>query len=236
MNNYYVYMHKNKKNGLVYIGKTNNLKRRWRSSGIEYKGTKHPIGAAFKEYGWDAFEHIVLEENLTNEEACEKEVYYISLYHSNDPKHGYNIAEGVDGGRIWREHPRGMLGKHHSDEKKRQQSELMKKLIAEGKCGATWKNGHPRGMLGKHHSEEYKQKLRNIPSGKHPSAKKVRIEYSDGHVVDYECLKYLIEDIGVSKGTLENIIRSGEPYTISPNCKVNLDNLRKIEGAKIYFL
>lgn len=238
MNKYCVYMHKNRKNGMIYVGKTNDIDRRWRSSGVEYRSEKNPIGEAISQYGWNSFEHIVLEDNLSDVEACEREQYYISLYHSNDPECGYNIADGGDAGRLYRrgKHPKGMTGKQHTEEWRKRQSELMKRLNEEGKCGAVWKNGHPRGMLGKHHSEEFKQKLRDIPSGQHPSAKKVRIRYQDGHIVEYECLKYMVEDIGVNKTTLMKIIKSGAPYVISPQCRTNLDNLKKIEGAIVYYL
>ena len=238
MNNYSVYMHKNHENGLIYIGQTNNIQRRWRNSGVEYKHEHHAIGEAIIKYGWDAFEHVVLESGLSKEEANDREKYYITLYHSNEPDKGYNVADGGDAGHLYRkgEHPRGMLGKHHSEEKKRQQAELMRRLNAEGKCGAVWKNGHPRGMLGKHHTEAFKQRLREIPSGQHPSAKRVKIKYRDGQEFEYDCLKYLAEATKVEKTTLIKIIKSGKPYSISPHCHSNLDNLKKIDGAVILYL
>ena len=71
-NNYTVYMHKNKINGKVYIGITyQNVKYRWRKNGEGYK--KQKFYNAIKKYGWDNFEHIILFENLTFEEACLKE-------------------------------------------------------------------------------------------------------------------------------------------------------------------
>lgn len=89
--NHYIYMHKNRINGKVYIGQTNSLKDRWKPSGY-----KHCIKfyRAIEKYGWDNFEHIVLEENLTLEQANELEEYYIAAYDAiND---GYNIFKGGD--------------------------------------------------------------------------------------------------------------------------------------------
>lgn len=240
--NYVVYKHTCKMNGKVYIGITNSVERRWRYNGIEYKPPHNenqngrPFWNAICKYGWDNFTHEIIETDLSFEEACEREKYYISLYEATEKDKGYNVAPGGNGGHIYKVHPRGMLGKHHSEKKKQQQRELMKRLNEEGKVGNTWKNGHPRGMLGKHHSEEFKERLRNIPSDQHPSARKTAIKYADGTVKVYGCQKYLSEDIGVSNSTVIKIIKSGKPYSIDIHCKSNLENLRKIEGATIYFV
>ena len=238
---YVVYMHRCKENGKIYIGKTNDIKRRWRSNGIEYKPGKgeennRPFWNAIKKYGWSCFEHIILEKGLNDEEASEKEKLYIQLYDSRNKSKGYNIAEGGNGGLIYKEHPRGMKGKHHSEEKKLKQSELMKRLNAEGKCGNNWKNGHPRGMLGKHHSEEFKERLRAIKPDKHPSARKTVVEYANGMTEQFGCLKYCSEALKISESTLITVIKSNKPYKISKNCYSNRENLKKIEGARIYYL
>ena len=238
---YCVYIHKCLINEKVYIGMTCDVKNRWRCNGINYKPHdgkewRSPFWNAIKKYGWDSFSHEILEENLTFKEACDKEKYYIQLYNSRDNNYGYNIAAGGNGGHIYKNHPRGMLGKHHSIEKRRQQRELMIRLNKEGKAGNTWKNGHPRGMLGKHHSEEYKERLRSIPAGEHPSAKKIAIKYPDGKIVNYDCKKYLVEDLHLSGTLVNKILKSGEPYTVSKSCHSNVDNLKKIEGCIIYYI
>lgn len=241
MKDYSVYMHRCKENGKVYIGMTNNIDRRWKCNGIEYKPQDRDennsrFWNAIKKYGWNNFEHIIIETGMSFEECAEREKYYIKLYNSQDKSREYNIADGGNGGHIYSEHPKGMLGKHHNEAKRKAQSDLMKKLISEGKCGAVWKNGHPKGMLGKHHTEEYKQRLRNIPPDKHPSARKVVIQYPDGRKQQYGCLKYLSEDIKVNESTLIKTIKSNVPYKINKRCHKNLENLSKIEGCKIYYL
>lgn len=231
---YSVYMHKSKIDGKIYIGKTNNIERRWRSFGVEYK-REYEFGRAINSQGWDSFEHIILETGLSEQKANEREKYYISKFDTRNPDRGYNIAEGGNSGIWYTEHPKGMQGKHHKDDKRIKQSELMKKLNAEGKCGAVWKNGHPKGFKGHHHSDEYKERLRNIPAGKHPSAKNVQVIYNDGKIEEYECLKYLSEKIGVNKTTLIKIIKSEKPYKISERCHTNRENLKKLEGAIIKY-
>ena len=240
MNTYCIYMHKNKINGKIYVGMTKDIEARWSNKGIYYKPQKNknerPFWNAICKYSWDNFEHIVIEENLSREEACEKEIYYISKYKSTERGIGYNVAIGGNGGLIYKEHPKGMLGKKHTQEKKDKQRELMKKLNEEGKCGTNWKNGHPRGMLGKKHSEEYKERLRSIPPHKHPSAKKVNLIYPNGDIKQYGCLKYLCEDLKIGQSLAIRIIKSNKPYELSKSISNNKDNLLKIEGCKIEYV
>ena len=68
--NYKIYMHKNKINGKVYIGQTyTSLRARFGKNGIGYKGC--PIFYnAIQKYGWDNFEHEILEENIPNAEIA----------------------------------------------------------------------------------------------------------------------------------------------------------------------
>ena len=95
-NCFYVYMHVNKTNSKKYIGITGQerIQDRWRSDGSGYK--TQVFGRAIEKYGWDNFEHIILESNLSDIEALEKEKYYIQKYNTTNPSCGYNISEGGD--------------------------------------------------------------------------------------------------------------------------------------------
>ena len=93
MNNYCVYMHKNKINGKVYIGQTcQDPERRWRE-GNGYKDSPRFYNAICK-YGWENFEHIILKDGLTSEEADQSECELISAYQSNKENFGYNMTPG----------------------------------------------------------------------------------------------------------------------------------------------
>src|SRR5699024_6511666 len=70
----------------------------------------------------------------------------------------YNIAEGGNGGRIYKVHPKGFKGKKHSENTKRIQAETIKKFVNDRKLNTSWKNGHPRGFKGKKHTEESNMK------------------------------------------------------------------------------
>ena len=94
--NYKIYIHKNKINGKIYVGQTKqSLKRRW-NNGNGYTQCPYFYNA-IKKYGWDNFEHILLDEHLTKEEANTKEQDYIKYYKSSSPEFGYNISNGGAG-------------------------------------------------------------------------------------------------------------------------------------------
>lgn len=91
--NYCVYIHINKINGKKYVGITcKDPKKRW-NNGYGYYRNKH-FFSAIKKYGWDLFEHKILFQGLTAEEAGEKEKELIAYYKSNFSEFGYNICNG----------------------------------------------------------------------------------------------------------------------------------------------
>ena len=65
-NNYSVYQHVTPDN-MYYFGQTNNIKRRWRNNGVEYKGTA--LYPYIEKYGWENIKHIVLFRDQTRENA-----------------------------------------------------------------------------------------------------------------------------------------------------------------------
>lgn len=89
--NYCIYMHKNKINGKIYIGQSCNLNVRWHP--ISYKDCSYFYNAIQK-YGWDNFEHVILEDSLSIEEADQKEKYYIEKYNTLNRDYGYNLKSG----------------------------------------------------------------------------------------------------------------------------------------------
>ena len=95
-----VYKHTNKINFFSYIGITSRKPEvRWGKNGKKYRPSKGKYSCfynAIKKYGWDNFEHEILENNLTYKQACEKERYYISFYGTKAPN-GYNLTDGGEG-------------------------------------------------------------------------------------------------------------------------------------------
>lgn len=95
---YCVYQHINKTNGKTYIGITSQKPTiRWGLKGQGYEECPY-FWKAIQKYGWENFEHIILAEGLSRDEACEMEINQIKKYDSNNPDKGYNISEGGKGG------------------------------------------------------------------------------------------------------------------------------------------
>ena len=81
-----------KLDGRVYIGQTcMSLKQRSGNNGHRYKSCTKFYNAIQK-YGWDNFEHIILYQNLTLDEANKKEKELIEQYNSID--NGFNLVAG----------------------------------------------------------------------------------------------------------------------------------------------
>jgi group I intron endonuclease len=140
---YCIYAHINKINGKIYVGLTGvSPEKRWRDGNGYHDGTH--FKNAVDKYGWDNFEHKIIKENLTKDEASYWEQYYISFYNSTDRKYGYNMSSGGEHGG----HP---------------QTYETKKKISE--------NGYHKGMSGRKHSEETKRKMSESRNGREFSDK-----------------------------------------------------------------
>lgn len=91
---YTVYQHINKENGKVYIGITKqDPEKRWGTNGSNYSSSPH-FYSAIQKYGWDNFEHLILFENQTKENACEKEKELIKQFDATNRDRGYNQTTG----------------------------------------------------------------------------------------------------------------------------------------------
>ena len=149
-------------NNKVYVGITQQKPtKRWQN-GKGYVEQDYIYKAILK-YGWNNIQHQILHENLSLEEACELEKYYITtVYHSNDRNFGYNIDLGGTSGNKMSEETRKklselnkgpknpMYGKKIPEELRQKTSERFKKI--------------PR-------TKEWYEKISKSLKGKKPSAK-----------------------------------------------------------------
>ena len=90
---YIIYLHRNKINGKCYVGQTSvDPLERWGINGYGYHNQQY-FYRAIQKYGWDNFEHIILESNLTVEDVNERERYWGEYYDALVPN-GYSLYLG----------------------------------------------------------------------------------------------------------------------------------------------
>ena len=91
-----IYKHTNTINGKCYIGQTckGNPNYRWNNGkGYTVRNPNSHFARAIKKYGWNAFEHEIIEDNIqTLEQANKREEYWISYF--NSVENGYNANSG----------------------------------------------------------------------------------------------------------------------------------------------
>lgn len=153
-NNYCMYSHTNKINGKIYIGLTSMVpEERWKN-GKGYQAGTH-FRNAINKYGWDNFEHKIIKDNLTKDEAAYWEMYYISFYNSSDRRYGYNMSSGGEngGGHPQTEETRKKISENHVGFKGKQHKAESLKQMSASHSG----ENHPN--YGKHLSEETKRKI-----------------------------------------------------------------------------
>lgn len=166
MNNFLIYLIINFENTKLYVGKTNDFKRR-KSEHWAYKGYKTmPIDRSIKKYGNGKFRMIIIELCDSKEEMNEAEEFWILYYKSMNVKL-YNLGTGGEYSP--------MLGREHTEDTKekirvkatgRLHSEETKIKI--GMAG-----------LGRVHSEESKTKMSIAQTGdkNHSFGKKQTAEH-----------------------------------------------------------
>lgn len=89
-----IYAIKNIVNNKIYIGSSNNIKRRFIKHKTELRKKKHCnkyLERAFHKYGENEFDFIILEL-CELENIIEREIYYIQLYKSLEREYGYNLT------------------------------------------------------------------------------------------------------------------------------------------------
>lgn len=98
---YGVYKIENLLDGKVYVGKSKDIGRRWYEHKYELNKGKHinkHLQNSWNKYGENCFRFEILEETDSEEEALEREEYYIKKYETTNKKLGYNLTYGGQSG------------------------------------------------------------------------------------------------------------------------------------------
>lgn len=199
-NKYCVYMHTNEINGKKYIGQTSQtLKQRCGNNGKAYVGCPYFYRAIIK-YGWNNFKHEILFENLSFDEANQKEDEMIKFYNTTDKNNGYNLKGGganpipnTETRQLIREkvsgENNGFYGKHHSPE--------TLKRLSEAKKGKYKGNENPN--YGKKHTQEAKEKMRTSRKGKHI----LQYDLNGNFIKEWGYMSLAIKELHLDKRSLQ---------------------------------
>ena len=165
-----IYKIVNKVNGKIYIGKDE-------SSSSSYMGSGKLIKRAISKYGLDNFTKEVIEECYGSKILQEREKYWIKKYKSQNPKIGYNISSGGDGGDTISNNPdrKTILKKISDTLKGREFTQEHKKKLRENHNSKNPEVGNriSQKLKGRVFSDEHREKLRQANLGKKRSPEAV---------------------------------------------------------------
>lgn len=215
--------------GKVYVGITNDIKKRWCGNGSRYCTYNSIFKKAIEKYGWNNLEHKIILANLTKSEANYTEKYLIKWYKLHNIS--YNITDGDEGtlGRKVSEETRikmrsKALGRKISEEQRLKLSIAHKSETAINSSKETIKFAW-EAWRGKHHTDETKQKMSQKAKGRNMSK-----------AVELSALKRSKPVIQLKNGIVINIFSSvreaGRILNISTGNIGNCANgLRKTAGG-----
>jgi group I intron endonuclease len=218
LNNCCVYCHTSP-SSKKYVGISIDPEKRW-NSGKGYVSSFR-FYRAIKKYGWDSFEHEIIADNLTIEEAESLEKKLIKEWNLTDWRYGYNMRPGADGPlhpetrarmSALRKGRKGNVGFVMPQETKYKVSKSLTEYY----------KTHDNPMKGKHHSadtiekikskkqntsEETRKKMRenhnDVSGAKNPSAKPVRQLSIGGETIcEYPYAKMAAQKYGLDLSSI----------------------------------
>lgn len=207
---FYVYKITNLINNKIYIGKTNNVKKRWREhiSSSKNKSLNYPIYNAIRKYGKNNFITEVIGEFICERKAYDIETECIYYYNSMNKNIGYNVREGGQGAgsgelnhfygknltvdhknkiskslnEYYLHNTASQKGYHHTDDAK---LKISKSII-----------GVKRSLVFKENLRQHKQKITLL------QANEIRVLYNTGNYT----AKQLGIMFGISSTSIKNIL------------------------------
>jgi group I intron endonuclease len=210
-----IYCIKNKINGKMYVGLSNDIQRRFQ----EHKTPKNKqkttnIAKALRKYGLDSFDFTVLEEVFDSEDLESKEIFWIGKLNPE-----YNMNKGGLGntGRLIKDETRLKISNavklNWSQKTQQQKSDILKNLIGPKKgrqINETTKQKLRMANIGKKQSEETKLK-RSLSMKKsmigNSNGNKAVIGYTDDYEIEFESAKKAAIHFSISPGCITGVLK-----------------------------
>lgn len=160
-----IYLFRNKLNGMVYVGKSLNIRNRIPSHKYSMlSNDKHYFVNSLRKYGWDSFtiEILAVYDKIENDVLIQIERYYIKKYDATNREKGYNIEKFSNDRSFFRGENNPMYGKRHSQE-------VMDRILKTKKERGSMPKGKNHHYFGTHLSEERKKKIGDARRGIPPA-------------------------------------------------------------------
>lgn len=189
---YKVYCHTSPDNK-KYVGISMNPEKRWANGEGYIKN--YQFYPDIQKYGWNNFIHEILYDNLSIEEAKEKERELIAKWNLMNPLYGYNLTEGGDG--AFSEYSRYLMSKSrrgntnakgqiHTAENRKQISESLKKYYSTHSKKDILDLDDPevQAIIERRKEQTHINRSNATSGANNPSAKAI-IQYDlDGHILN----------------------------------------------------
>lgn len=164
----YIYMVTNKVNGHYYIGK-HEFHRPWLDE--SYRGSGYALQSAYKKYGKNNFDTIILEwTDKDDNELNTLERYWIDVFGAYKFSHHYNLTEGGEGVsvEVIRQH---MIGENNH----RYQTKMTEQEVQ--KLHDSWR--------GKKHTDEYVQYMKiKMRGSTNARSRKIALVSDDMEIIE----------------------------------------------------
>jgi len=194
-NKFIVYKHTNKINNKTYYGITcQNPNKRWKN-GLGYQHNKFFFND-IQEYGWDNFNHEILYENLSNEEALQIETNLIIENKTYLKEYGYNVIKETNNPLSYK--CANNKGKTYDEIFGLEKSKKIKEKISKSNIG---KNNWTANLIV---SEETKEKI----------SKAVKKKYDNNEIIKNNSNKQKVKCI-TDNLEFESLSEAGKYYNLS---------------------
>ena len=160
-----IYKITNRINDKIYIGSTQDKKRRWREHKSNLKDNHHRnqhLQNSWNKYGSEEFEFLVIEDVQDKGDLLSREEFYLRYINYHDPESLYNIALDAKAPMRGRKRPAEVKKKIGEGNKGKERSREHKRKISENHADMSGKNNP---FFGKTHSRDAREKIRKANEG-----------------------------------------------------------------------